>query len=137
MRSYIKIYGPPVVEAIRALEKLAVEMPEVCIMDTIMVQGLPPRLARDIGASPVREAGDAERGQYFGDWAVGYFRSSGIPVSLERCMSIVSESGESLGDHNFFFEWREEPSRDQVHDLMERVDDALEPLGCYYTIELR
>lgn len=137
MRSYIKIYGPPVVEAIRALEKLAVEMPEVCIMDTIMVQGLPPHLAKDIGASPVRRADDAERGRYFGDFAVDYFRSSGIPVSIERCMSIVSGSGESLGDHNFFFEWREEPSGEQVHDLIGRVDDALEPLGCHYTIELR
>ena len=33
MISYIKIYGPPLLKAIKALEKIAVDMPEVCIMD--------------------------------------------------------------------------------------------------------
>lgn len=31
MISYIKIFGPPVLEAIVELEKIAINMPEVCI----------------------------------------------------------------------------------------------------------
>jgi hypothetical protein len=36
MKSYVRIYGPPLLKAIRALEKIAVNMPEVCIMDTMI-----------------------------------------------------------------------------------------------------
>ena len=36
MKSYIKIYGPPVLKAIKALETIAVDMPEVCIWNTII-----------------------------------------------------------------------------------------------------
>ncbi len=135
MRTYIKIYGPPVVKAIRALETLAIEMPEVCIMDTIMVQGLPPSLARDVGASPSQRA-TAPAGQ-FGNWTMDYFRSSQIPISLERCSSIISESGQSLGDHDFYFEWREGPNMERMNTLIERIDEALKPLGCHYTVTTR
>lgn len=136
MRTYIKIYGPPVVKAIRALEKLAVDMPEVCIMDTFMVQGLPASLARDVGATPRRSAAAPPTGQ-FGNWAMGYFRSSQIPISIERCSSIISDSGQRLGDHDFYFEWREEPKMERINILIERIDEAFKPLGCHYTITTR
>lgn len=38
MRSYIKLYGPPVYKAIKTLESIAIDMPEVCIMDPIIQQ---------------------------------------------------------------------------------------------------
>ncbi len=41
MKSYIKIYGPPILEAIKALEKLAIDTPEVCIMDPIIHSQMP------------------------------------------------------------------------------------------------
>ncbi len=41
MKSYIRIYGPPLLKAIRALEKIAVNMPEVCIMDTMIESSMP------------------------------------------------------------------------------------------------
>jgi len=134
LRSYIKIYGPPVLKAIRALEMIAVEMPELSIMDTIIVQGLPPRLARDVGASTRQASGTTPRGQFAGNLAMNYFRSSSVPIPVERLMSIISDAGETLGDDDFFFEWRQEPSIDQINDLAERIDEALAPLGCYYTI---
>ncbi len=133
MRTYIKIYGPPFVKAIKALEKLAVDMPEVCILDTFMVQGLPASLARDVGATPMQRSATPPTGQ-FGNWAMGYFRSSQIPISMERCSSIISESGQSLGDHDFYFEWREEPNSEEINILIERIDEAFKPLGCHYTI---
>jgi hypothetical protein len=48
MITFIKIFGPPVLKAIRALELIAVSMPEVRIMDTIIVQGLPKAMSRDV-----------------------------------------------------------------------------------------
>lgn len=118
MRSFIKIYGPPISEAIKALEEIAVGMPEVCIMDTFIVEGLSPHIARDIGAQVVSE----------------YFSSSGIAVSMERCRNIISRSGESLGEYDFFFEWFREPSQSQLYQLLEKIDLALAHLGCLYTI---
>jgi hypothetical protein len=97
MRSYIKVCGPPVMEAIRALEMIAIEMPEVSIMDTIIVQGLPSHLARDVGVSPRRATGSTPRGQFAGNWAINYFRSSRVAVPVERSVSIISDAGESLG----------------------------------------
>jgi hypothetical protein len=113
LRSYIKVYGPPVLEAIRALEKIAVGMPEVCIMDTVIVKGVPQNLAQDIG---------------------GYFSAQGVAVPVERCRSILSDARGSLGEYDFFFEWRVSPSVEQFHGLIDEVDGALATLGCYYTV---
>jgi hypothetical protein len=55
-------------------------------------------------------------------------------ISVERCGSIISESGEKLGEYDFFFEWFTEPTMVQVYDLLEKIDEALAPLGCKYTI---
>jgi hypothetical protein len=130
MRSYIKIFGPPHVKALRALKKIAVDMPEVCIMDTTFVDDLPPYLAEDLGGrrtEGIRIEPTLER--------VGaFFRSQGVEISEERCNNIISEYGEMLGDYDFFFEWFEDPSVEQVNDLIQKIDEALEPLDCHYTI---
>lgn len=124
MRSYIKIYGPPVSKAVKALERIAVEMRDVCIMDTFIVGGIDPGIARDIGLTPT----EAVR---------GYFNSSGIPVTAQRCTSIISESGELLGEYDFFFEWYEDPDMEKLYELIEQIDEALVPLGCLYTISTK
>jgi len=113
LKSYIKIYGPPILKAIRALEKIAVETPEVCIMDTVILKDVPRNLARDIG---------------------GYFSSVGVTIPVERCKNIISKSRESLGEYDFFFEWFESPSVEQFHGLIEKIDEAIIPLKCNYTI---
>jgi len=117
MRSYVKIYGPPILEAIKALETVAVDMPEVCIMDTVLEQSSDIVLAR---ADP--------------ELLHGYFRTLPIEVTRERCESIISKSGESVGEYDFYFEWFTEPSISQVNSLIGSVDEALAPLGCKYTI---
>jgi len=100
-------------KAIKALEKIAIDMPEVCIMDTfIAVQQ--PRF-------------DTEEA------ITEYFSPIG-EITRERCGTIISESGETVGEYDFFFEWFTEPNQDQFNMLIERVDDALSPLGCKYTI---
>lgn len=113
MRSFIKIYGPPTLKALKALEKIAIDMPEVCIMDTIISQSVP--------------AFDDVTG------TMTYFGSLG-EITVERCGSIISRSGGSLGEHDFFFEWFTEPNMSQVNELIEKLDEALAPLGCKYTI---
>ncbi len=105
-------------KAIKALEKIAVGMPEVCIMDSVMYGG------GDISAftNP--------------DYVSSYFRAPGVPIAIDvkRCKTIISKSGERLGEHDFFFEWFTKPSMDQMNHLIEKVDEALAPLGCKYSI---
>jgi hypothetical protein len=57
MRSYIKIYGPPILEAIKELEKLAVDLPEVCIMDYVIAHDLSPEISKDIGGTTIPTSG--------------------------------------------------------------------------------
>ena len=126
MRSYIKIYGPPILEAIRELEKVAVDMPEVCIMDYVIQKDLSPRIAGDLGGSPV---------ETFDVTIPGFFsQRTGVVVPVKRCHNIISKHGQKLGEYDFFFEWHEKPETVQINDLIKKIDDALKPLGCLYTI---
>ncbi len=113
MKSYIKLYGPPILKAIRELEKLAIDFPEVCIMDTVIAVDDPQFNTQE---------GIADFFGGFGD------------ITVERCSNIISKSGESLGEYDFFFEWFVNPSSDQLNDLIEKIDKALKPLKCMYTI---
>ena len=115
--SFVKIYGPPMVKAIRELEKIAVDMPEVCMMDS-MISGVPDYVNN------------------FSDpgFTTQYFESIPIAIEYKRCGNIISKSGERLGEYDFFFEWFTKPSMEQLNGLIEKIDEALEPLGCRYTI---
>ena len=134
MISFIKIYGPPIMKAIKALEKIAVDMPEVCIMNTVISHEIPQYLARDVGATQVRAPRVRTLDPDLVVWTRDYFGSSGVSIPVERCRSIISKSGESLGEYDFFFEWLEEPSQEQFNGLLGKIDEVLAPLGCYYTI---
>lgn len=126
MRSYIKIYGPPILDAIKELEKVAINMPEVCVMDYVIMKELSPRIARDVGGETVGTV----------DYAVSSFfmQRTGVTVPVKRCYSIISKHGQKLGEYDFFFEWHEEPDTSQLNNLIEKIDKALKPLGCLYTI---
>lgn len=113
MKSYIKIYGPPTMKAIKELQKIAVGMPDVCIMDTVIAQGL-PRFDTIEGTM-----------DFFG---------GASEITLERCNNIISKSGESLGEHDFYFEWFTDPKMDQLNDLIGKIDEAMTPHGAKYTI---
>jgi hypothetical protein len=111
--SYIKIYGPPHLEAMTALEKIAVDLPQTCIMDTAIMNNVSKNIAEDVG---------------------GWFSSRGVVVPYERCKNIISKSGVKLGEYDFFFEWEKQPKMEQITDLIERIDEALMDVGCRYTI---
>jgi hypothetical protein len=124
MISYVKIYGPPLLKALKALQKVAIGMPEVCIMDTTIQAA--------VGAP---EIPGTSYGDVSFDTAEGVISFFGVDdISTERCNTIISKSGESLGEYDFYFEWFTTPTMDQVEDLIGRIDKALEPLGVKYTL---
>ena len=113
MKSYVRIYGPPLLKALKALEKLAVGMPEVCIMDTMIESAMPQFNAKE--------------------GVMNYFATvGGIPD--KRCGSIISKSGAKMGDADFVFEWFKEPKAEEINLLIEKIDEVLQPLGVKYTI---
>ncbi len=123
MISYVKIYGPPLMKALKALEKVAVDMPEVCIMDTNI------QAVMDSPADPSIKTEDTLLDSV--QWAAQYL---GGDITKERCDTIISKSGQKLGEYDFFFEWFEKPNMGQIEDLIKKIDEALEPLGVKYTL---
>jgi hypothetical protein len=123
MKTFVKIYGPPVLKSIEALEKIALDMPEVCIMDQSLQAVLGMKFERSQVYDYTSEtASGAER----------YFRADNI--SKERCSTIISKSGEALGEYDFFFEWFKKPTVEEIRELIGKIDNALEPLGSIYTV---
>lgn len=132
MRSYIKIYGPPVLEAIKALEKIAIPMEEVCIMDTFWESG-GADIATDIGVPIGME--ESSPGLGFSNTAIeSYFTQNFGSIPKARCENIISKSGQSVGEYDFYYEWFSEPNQSMLMELIEKIDEALKPLGCRYTI---
>lgn len=107
MRSFIKIYGPPLLKVVKALEKIVVDMPEVCMMNTIISDAISSSI-------DFRET----------ESVMSDFQPLGN-ITITRCESIISKSGVMLGDYDLFFEWLTEPTMDQLNDLVEKIDEAL------------
>ena len=111
MKSYIKIYGPPVAKALKALEKVAVDMPEVCIMNMELMEL-----------------------QWLQDESLMHYFGGPGSISEERCDTIISKSGESLGEYDFYFEWFKNPTMNELHSFIEKIDDTLTEVEVRYTI---
>lgn len=117
VKSYIKIYGPPLFEALRALEKIAVETPEVSyFVQTMQFTDIP--YVREDLETYIDRLEDAVN----------------IEVPSRRRGKLISKSGVTLGEYDFFFEWVVEPDLDKIDDLIKRIDEAMKPLGCMYTV---
>jgi len=118
-RSYIKIYGPPVAKAIRALEKVAVEFSKTTTIRHYNILTPPPT-------------------QYFTSQTdvSGYSQMllPDIEMPAEEKIKLISKASDTLGEHDFFFEWGEEPTKQQVLELIAKIDEALSDCGCRYTI---
>ena len=116
MKSYVKIYGPPLLKALEALERVADQMPEIpfhyhYVMGVIRV-----------GKSDVAPTRQEEKLRGIGERYVA------------KNKTLVSKSGYTLGENDYFFEWAKDPSPQQMRALIGRIDEALAPLGCRYTI---
>jgi hypothetical protein len=117
MKSYVKIYGPPVAKALRALEKIAMESPNV------QISGFYESYCFLSENEP--------------DSMNAYLASIPCEVPQKHRARLISKSGHTLGSNDFYFEWTENPSWQDVENLITKIDDAFAPLGCRYTIETR
>jgi len=125
MKSYIKIIGPPTVKAIHALEKIAIESPETLI-DSYYSSIIPsPSMAG------YEDAIDAYLSTV-DSWYRGTEYATEMP--LKRRTKLISKSGHTLGEYDFFFEWARDPAWEELEDLMEKIDEAFAALGCRYTM---
>ena len=115
MKALIRIYGPPYLEAITALERVALDNPEICLMNPLLST-----------ADPWTQTVD---------WIYNYFKGRG-KVSYERCGKILAKA-QDLEGYDFVFVWMVKPNLDYVNDLIKRVDEALKPIGVMYTITFK
>ena len=125
MKSYIKLYGPPILEAVQKLEEMAIDMPKVCIMSSLIEPVLP---GSAFGTEKHEGLGRMTPGGVY-----DYFSEYG-EISLERCDKIVSKSGAKLGEYDFYFEWFREPTLDELKELIGTIDKELKPLQIRYSI---
>ncbi len=117
-RSYVKVYGPPVLKAIKALEAVAVEMSKSTKV----------KFSHKCLPYPNRYQGNTR------DWNQYLKNMQNMYVDCYEPVKLISESQQLLGEYDFFYEWTEEPKMAQVQDLLQKIDDALEGLGCNYTL---
>lgn len=115
LKALIRIFGPSYLEAISNLERIAVENPHICIMNSFLLHA-------DIFTEAI-------------DWVYSYFKERGN-VSYERCGEILAK-GEDLEGYDFVFVWMIEPNQEYINDLINRIDEALKPTGAMYTMTLK
>lgn len=109
MKSYVRVCGPAIAEALRALGKIAAESPEVLsYCDTL---------------TPVPSGCELLR---------SCFTSIPVEIPTRREAKLVRLI--SKGDNDFFFEWARNPTQKELEDLTSRINEALAPLGCKYII---
>ena len=114
--SYIKIYGPPILNAIKALEAVAVDMSKAT------------SLKFSHKCLPYPSHGNT-RG-----WDAYVKTMERTYVDCYEPVRLISEGHQQLGEYDFFFDWDKNPSMAQVEELLGKIDEALADLGCYYTI---
>ena len=135
MKSYIKLFGPPIGKAITKLETITINYPKVCMMNRAIIDNIPSYLGNDIGISKATETRDINTPKLeWTDWVMRYSNSQGLSVSRERCMTLISKAGSDLGEYDFFYEWLEAPGSGNINELIEKIDNNLSSLGCLYTI---
>ena len=69
------------------------------------------------------------------DWIYNYFKGRG-KVSYERCGHILAEEKELEG-YDFVFQWMVEPTQEHFDSLINKIDEALQPLEAMYTLTIK
>jgi hypothetical protein len=116
--SYVKIYGPPVLKAIKALEAVAVDLSKVTeVKFSHKCLPYPNRMQSNVR--------DFEK--YLKNMERTY-------VECYEPVKLISDSHQMLGEYDFLFEWAEKPTMAKIENLVEKIDEALKDLGCHYTL---
>jgi hypothetical protein len=116
VKSFVKIYGPPILEAISALEAVAVDLSKVTELK-FSHKCLPyptPSSTRD--------------------WDAYVKNMERTYVDCYEPVRLISNAHQQLGEFDFFYEWDKRPSMKQIEELLGKIDEALGGLGCYYTM---
>jgi hypothetical protein len=117
-KSYVRIYGPPLMKAIKTLEGVAVEMAKKTEV----------KFSHKCVPYPTRMQSDRN------DWN-SYLKN--MQKTYKDCYEpekLISDASMTLGDYDFVFEWTSKPSLKKIEDLIEKVDEALADVGVMYTM---
>jgi hypothetical protein len=120
MRSYIKIIGPPIFEAILALQRIAKEMPYVTKRD-VFIETKQPDFT-DL---------DASRDFFMNTHLQDY------PIHRYDQVNIIKKAEAVMGDYDFIFEWVRKPTVNDMIELVKRIDEEFSCLGCQYMIRAK
>ena len=118
VKSYVRIYGPPLLKALKVLEGVAVDMSTKTEV----------KFSHKCVPYPTRLQSDKN------DWNA-YLQN--MQKTYKDCYEpekIISDASMTLGDYDFVFEWTSKPSITQVESLITKVDAALEKVGVLYTL---
>lgn len=124
MKSYVRIYGPPLREAIDKLEEVAVDMSKSKEVK-FSHRCIPYPRSRE----RPREYQSSDR-----DWNNYIEGMKNRYVECYEPVKLISKATEMIGEYDFMFDWQKKPTMEQVQDLIERIDEALEDTGVYYTL---
>jgi hypothetical protein len=117
-KTYVRIFGPPLLKAIKALEGVAVDMSKV----------IEVKFSHKCVPYPTRLQSDKR------DWN-NYLKN--LQKTYTDCyepQKIISDASMTLGDYDFVFEWTEKPSMKKILGLIENIDGALGDLGVHYSL---
>lgn len=117
-KTYVRIFGPPLLKAIKALEGVAVDMSKAIEI----------KFSHKCVPYPTRLQSDKR------DWD-SYLKN--LQNTYKDCyepQKIISDASMTLGEYDFVFEWTEKPSMKKILGLIENIDGALGDLGVHYSL---
>jgi len=118
-KTYVRIYGPPLMKALQALEGVAVEASKEKEV----------KFSHKCIPYPTRMQADNR------DWQNYLNNLKNTYVDCYEPAKIISDAKQLLGEHDFMFEWVEKkPTMKQLESLIEKIDKALTGVGVHYTL---
>ena len=118
VKSYIRIYGPPLLKAIKVLEGVAVDMSNKTEV----------KFSHKCVPYPTRLQSDKN------DWNAYLKNMQKTYTDCYEPEKIISDASMTLGDYDFVFDWTSKPSIAKIEDLIAVVDTALAEVGVLYTM---
>ena len=119
-KTYVRIYGPPLLKAIKTLEGVAVEMSKSSEV----------KFSHKCVPYPTRMQSDKN------DWETYLKNLQNTYTDCYEPQKLISDARMSLGEYDFVFEWAEKKaSMKKVQGLIEKIDGALGELGVLYSLK--